>query len=150
MLPFSRIKHICFDVKDIEATEKFLADLLGVPSGGINTMLLEEGKGMVKVAFFHLEQGSIELAYHDLPPSWEGSPLKTAPGFHHIGFETPDFDKALSWLAEKGIHPLPQFPMDTGHSRVAFFHPEQTGGILIELHDSAYTQHKADARPSHK
>jgi catechol 2,3-dioxygenase-like lactoylglutathione lyase family enzyme len=146
MLPFSRIKHICFDVKDIEATEKFLADLLGVPSTGINTMLLEEGKGLVKVAFFHLASGSIELAYHDLPPSWEGSPLKTAPGFHHIGFETPEFDKALSWLAGKGIHPLPQFPMDTGHSRVAFFRPELTGGILMELHDSAYSEHKSGSK----
>ena len=144
MLPFSRIKHICFDVEDIDASEKLFSTLLGVPSTGINTMVLEEGKGLVKVCFFHLEQGSIELAYHDLPPSWKGSPLITPPGFHHIAFETPDFDGALFWLAEKGIHPLPQFPIDTGHSRVAFFETEKTGGILIELHDSAYAQHKAD------
>ncbi len=146
MLPFSRIKHICFDVKDIEASEKLFESLLGVPSTGINTMSLEGGKGTVKICFFHLEQGSIELAYNDLPPSWEGSPLITPPGFHHVAFETSDFEGALSWLAEKGIQPLPRFPMDTGHSRVAFFPPEKTGGILIELHDSAYSQHKSDSR----
>ena len=140
MLPFTHIKHICFDVNDIEATEKALESLLGVASTGINTVILEGGKGMVKTAFFHLEKGSIELAYHDLPPSWEGSPLKTPPGFHHIGFETPNFEEALSWLAGRNIHPLPGFPMDTGHSRVAFFPPDQTGGILIELHDSSYGQ----------
>ena len=143
MLPFSRIKHVCFDVKDIETSEKLFSSLLGVQSTGINTTVLEGGKGQVKICFFHLEQGSIELAQHELPPSWQGSPLITPPGFHHVAFETPDFDGALSWLAEKDIHPLPQFPMDTGHSRVAFFPPEKTDGILIELHDSAYAQHTA-------
>lgn len=140
MLPFTHIKHICFDVKDIEATEKVLESMLGVPSTGINTMTLEGGKGVVKTTFFHLARGTIELACHDLPPSWDASPIKTPPGFHHIGFETDRFDEALSWLAERGIQPLPRFPMDTGHSRVAFFPPEKTGGILIELHDSAYGQ----------
>jgi methylmalonyl-CoA/ethylmalonyl-CoA epimerase len=139
MLPFSRIKHICFDVRDIEAAEKLFEKLLGAPSTGINTMILEGGKGVVKTTFFHLESGCIELAYHDLPPSWEGSPLKTAPGFHHIGFETSDFDEALRALAANGIDLLPRFPMDTGHSRVAFLNPDQTGNILIELHDSAYS-----------
>ena len=140
MLPFSRIKHICFDVTDIEAAEKLYEKLLGVPSTGINTMILEGGKGVVKTTFFHLESGCIELAYHNLPPSWEGSPLKTAPGFHHVGFETPDFDEALKTLAANGVDPLPRFPMDTGHSKVAFLNPEQTGDILIELHDSAYSR----------
>jgi len=137
MLPFSRIKHIAFVVKDIEAMEKVLEEVLGVRSTGITTRMLEGGKGVVKTAFFHMEKGSIEIIYQEFPPSWEGSPLKTPPGFHHIAFETPDFEEALSSLAQKGIRPLPRFPMDTGHSRVAFFPPDQTGGILMELHDSA-------------
>jgi len=141
MLPLSAIKHVCFDVEDIEAAEKLMEGLLGVSSTGINTMTVDGGKGKVRTAFFHLEKGSIELAQHDLPPSWEGSPLKTPHGFHHVGFETDLFDEALATLAEKGINPLPGFPMDTGHSRVAFLNPEKTCGILIELHDSAYTPH---------
>ena len=103
-------------------------------------MRLEGGKGVVKTTFFHLEKGSIELAYHDLPPSWKDSPIKTGPGFHHIAFETSDFDEALSSLAEKGVHPLPQFPVETPHGRVAFFYPEQTGGILVELSEA--TEHE--------
>ena len=142
MLPFSRMEHICFDVTDMESAEKLFEALLGVPSSGIKTMTFKEEKGTVKTCFFHLEKGTIELASHDLPPSWEGSPLKKAPGFHHIGFETSDFEEALSKLAERGIHPLPRFPMDTGHARVAFFPPEQTGGILIELRDAAYGKEK--------
>ena len=137
MEPFSKIKHVCFDVADMEAGEKFFTRLLGISSTGVNTMVLEGGKGVVKTTFFHLEKGSVELAFHDLPPSWDGSPLKTKPGFHHIAFETPHFDEALESLAERGIHPLPQFPMETGHGKVAFFNPDETGGILIELHELA-------------
>ncbi len=144
MLPFSRIKHVCFSVDDIEASEKLFAGLLGVASTGINTMVMEGGKGVVKTAFFYLEKGSIELVHQELPPSWKGSPLDKPEGFHHVGFETADFAGALASLAAKGIHPLPGFPMDTGHSRVAFFPPEQTGGVLIELHDAGYG---SDSRP---
>jgi len=133
MLPFSRIKHICFDVEDIEAAEAVFAKVLGVRSSGITTVLLDGGKGVVKNTFFHLDQGAIELAYHDLPESWQDSPINTGPGFHHIAFEVPNFDEALSELREKGITPLPNFPVMTPHGRVVFFHPERTGGILIEL-----------------
>jgi len=87
----------------------------------------------VKTAFFHLEEGSIELAHHRLPESWRDSPIDGAPGFHHLAFEVDDFDQALSGLARQGISPLPHFPFKTPHGRVAFFPPEQTGGILMEL-----------------
>ena len=133
MLPFSKINHVCFDVEDIGAAEALFTRLLGVSSTGVTAMPLEGGKGVVKTTFFHLEKGSIELAYHDLPESWKGSPICTGPGFHHIAFEVEDFDEALSSLAEKGILPLPKFPIKTPHGRVAFFHSEQTGGILVEL-----------------
>lgn len=133
MLPFSRMKHICFDVEDIEVAEAAFTRVLGVRSTGITAMLLDGGKGVVKSTFFHLDQGSIELAYHDLPESWKDSPINRGPGFHHIAFGVPDFDGALSELKARGITPLPNFPLKTPHGRVAFFHPEQTGGILIEL-----------------
>ncbi len=133
MLPFSRIKHICFNVEDIEEAEATFTEILGIGSTGITTLPLEGQKGVVKNTFFHLENGSIELAYHELPQSWRDSPINVGPGFHHIAFEVQNFDETLSELARKGITPLPQFPFKTPHSRVAFFHPEQTGGILFEL-----------------
>jgi methylmalonyl-CoA epimerase len=133
MLPFSRIKHICFNVREIEEAEALFTKILGVRSTGITTLSLDGQKGVVKNTFFHLEKGSIELACHDLPESWRDSPINTGLGFHHIAFEVPNFDEALSELARVGITPLPQFPFTTPHGRVAFFHPEQTGGILCEL-----------------
>jgi methylmalonyl-CoA/ethylmalonyl-CoA epimerase len=133
MLPFSRLKHICFDVEDIEKAGALFAEVFGVQSTGINTISLEGGKGMVKTTFFHLAKGSVELACHHLPESWRDFPINRGPGFHHLAFEVDDFDAALSSLAEQGVFPLPRFPFKTPHGRVAFFQPEQTGGILFEL-----------------
>jgi len=133
MVPFSRMKHVCFNVQDIEEAEAVFTKILGVQSTGITTLFLDDQKGVVKNTFFHLEKGSIELAYHDLPESWRDSPINTGLGFHHIAFETLHFDKALSELAQMGITPLPHFPFKTPHGRVAFFHPEKTGGVLFEL-----------------
>jgi catechol 2,3-dioxygenase-like lactoylglutathione lyase family enzyme len=133
MLPFSRIKHICFNVQDIQEAEAMFTKVLGVRSTGITTLPLNGQKGLVKNTFFHLEKGSIELAYHDLPESWRDSPINMGLGFHHIAFEVPNFDEAFSELARRGIIPLPKFPFKTPHGRVAFFYPEQTGGILFEL-----------------
>jgi methylmalonyl-CoA epimerase len=133
MFPFSRIKHICFNVQDIEEGEVVFTKILGVRSTGITAFPLDGQQGVVKNTFFHLEKGSIELAYHDLPKSWRDSPINTGPGFHHIAFEVQNFDEALSELARKGINPLPKFPLKTPLGRVAFFYPKQTGGILFEL-----------------
>jgi methylmalonyl-CoA epimerase len=133
MFPFLRIKHICFNVQDIEEEEVLFTKILGVRSTGITTSALEGQQGVLKNTFFHLERGSIELAYHDLPESWRDSPINTGPGFHHIAFEVPNFDEALLELARKGIHPLPKFPRKTPHGCVAFLYPKQTGGILFEL-----------------
>jgi catechol 2,3-dioxygenase-like lactoylglutathione lyase family enzyme len=133
MLPFSRLKHICFAVEDIEVAEFSWAKLLGLKSTGITALSLEGRKGIVRNTFFHLEKGSIELVYQDLPPSWKNSPIDRGSGFHHIAFETKHFDEALEVLAKMGIRPLPRFPIETPHGRVAFFRPEQTAGILIEL-----------------
>jgi catechol 2,3-dioxygenase-like lactoylglutathione lyase family enzyme len=133
MLPFSRMKHICFDVENIEEAENRFSKIFGIRSAGIRTISLEDRKGTVKTTFFHLEEGSIELACHRLPDSWKDSPINRGPGFHHLAFEVDDFDGALSNLARQGVFPLPRFPFETPHGRVAFFPPEQTGGILVEL-----------------
>lgn len=138
-MPFSRIKHICFDVEDIEANEALFSQILGVASTGITVMPLDDGRGVVKTTFFHFQHGSIELAYHRLPESWRDSPLNTGPGFHHIAFETPSLDEALLELAVKGIKPLPRFPLKTPRGRIAFLDPRQTGGLLIELCETEQT-----------
>jgi len=130
-----RINHICFEVEHMEATASLLQRILCIPSAGISTITLDNANGSVQTTFFHLEQGSIELSHHDLHGSWENSPLNRRPGFHHVSFQVPDLGNALAELAGKGVEPLPDFPMDTPHGRIAFLNPDHTGEILIELRE---------------
>lgn len=128
-----RFSHICFDTENIAESVELFSGLLGAPCSAIKTMILDNGAGKVKTAFFHLNGGSIELAEHHLPASWGETPLLTGPGFHHIAFEVSRLDETLSRLESLGIRPLPNFPMATPHGRVAFLDPQKTGGILWEL-----------------
>ena len=133
MNALDRLSHICFDTANIVQSVKLFSALLGAPCPAIKTISLDNGDGEVKTAFFHIENGCIELAEHHLPASWGATPLLTGPGFHHIAFEVSRFDETLNMLQKQGIRPLPRFPMATPHGRVAFLDPQRTGGILWEL-----------------
>ena len=130
---FGKISHICFDVENIEEAVEFYSKTLGTERPMIQSMEISQGKGLVKTAFLRLEGVDIELAEHHLPASWGDSPLRTRPGFHHIAFASSRFDEEIQDLMDKGIKPLPGFPMATDHGRVAFLDPGRTGGVLWEL-----------------
>ncbi len=133
MFTGGRISHICFDVENIEEAAKSYGHLLGAECTEVVTVPLEDGAGVVKTVFFHLDGGSIELVEHHFPPSWGDTPLKTGPGFHHVAMEVSALDEALSGLEKQGIRPLPKFPIKTPHGRIAFLDPKQTEGILWEV-----------------
>jgi len=133
MFKGGRISHICIDVENIEESAKFYSHLLGAECSEIVTIPLEDGVGVAKTTFFHLDGGSIELVEQHFPSSWGDTPLLTGPGFHHIAIEVSAFDEVLTRLERQRIRPLPKFPMKTPHGRIAFLDPKQTGGILWEL-----------------
>ena len=59
---------------------------------------------------------------------------KRGPGLHHIALEIEGIDEALALLKAMGVRLIDESPRvgARGH-RVAFVHPEATGGVLIEL-----------------
>ncbi len=59
---------------------------------------------------------------------------RRGPGLHHIAFRVPDLAGALATFRESGVRLIDNVPRPgaRGH-RVAFLHPESTGGVLVEL-----------------
>jgi methylmalonyl-CoA epimerase len=59
---------------------------------------------------------------------------KRGAGLHHIAYRVSDIDAALERLARAGIRLIDERarPGARGH-RVAFLHPQSTGGVLVEL-----------------
>ena len=58
------------------------------------------------------------------------------PGLHHVAFEVDDVPSELARLAAIGERLVDEHPRrGLGGLRVAFVHPEATGGVLAELVD---------------
>jgi methylmalonyl-CoA/ethylmalonyl-CoA epimerase len=59
-------------------------------------------------------------------------------GLHHIAFEVDDIDETTEQLKARGFRFIYDKPADGKFgSRVNFMHPKSTGGILVELTQSA-------------
>lgn len=63
---------------------------------------------------------------------------KRGPGVHHIAFRVDDLDAELDRLKALGVHLIDQHPRRGAEGkRIAFLHPKETGGVLIELCEAA-------------
>ena len=87
------------------------------------------------VTFFKLGDTKIEL----LCPQNENSTVhkfleKRGPGTHHIAFAVDDIHAEIERMKKEGFQPLSEGPMVGAMKKlVIFFHPRDTGGVLIEL-----------------
>ncbi|MFB6170347.1 MAG: methylmalonyl-CoA epimerase [Haloarculaceae archaeon] len=93
----------------------------------------EEFDGM-QVVFLEAGDGYFEL----LEPLDDGTIARyleeNGPGIHHLALATEDIEAALGVCRENGVELVDEEPRPGawGHE-VAFLHPRDTGGILIEL-----------------
>ncbi len=91
----------------------------------------------VVVAFMPAGESEVEL----LEPIDEEGPVarfleKRGEGMHHICFEVIDIHKLLARLKEKGVELIDREPrIGTGGKKIAFIHPREAHGVLIELYE---------------
>jgi methylmalonyl-CoA/ethylmalonyl-CoA epimerase len=128
---FGRIDHIGVAVDDLEGAVALYRDRLGmreqhrerVEEFGVDAVLLEIG------------DGHVELLSPLSADTGVGRFLESrGPGLHHVAYQTDDIDSALEAMRAAGLRLIDERPR-TGirASRVAFVHPESTGGVLTEL-----------------
>jgi methylmalonyl-CoA/ethylmalonyl-CoA epimerase len=127
--PGARIAHIGLAVRSLQDLLPFFRDVLRmeeVPlsdSDGAKIIGLEAGGTLVEL----------------LEPSAEGSPIdryirKRGPGIHHVCMAVDDLDESLRRCRDAGMRLIDETPrLGAEGKRIAFIHPESTGGILIEL-----------------
>ena len=126
-----KIDHIGIAVNSLEEVLPIYRDLFGREADDS----LDFPSQKVKIAFFSAGESSIEL----LEPTSDDSPIskflqKRGPGVHHICYRVENLDESIANLKEKGYKPLDETPRPGAHNtKVCFFHPKQTGGVLIEL-----------------
>ena len=130
----TRLRHVAVAVESIDAALPLwkalgleLRHTEDVPSEGVRTAHLAAGGSEVEL---------LEPLAGDTPV---GRFLKRqGPGLHHVALEVNDLAAALVRCADAGLKPLSGDARDGAEgSRVAFFHPRDTGGVLLELVEPA-------------
>jgi methylmalonyl-CoA/ethylmalonyl-CoA epimerase len=125
-----KIQHLGIAVKDLDGAVAFFRDVLGLSHEGYETV--EEQK--VKTAIFRVGETSVELLSSTAPDGPVGKFIeKRGEGIHHVCFKVADIDGAISRTKRMGVKMIDETPKRGVHgTRVAFLHPKDTFGVLIE------------------
>ncbi|MDQ4127606.1 MAG: methylmalonyl-CoA epimerase [Actinomycetota bacterium] len=127
----SRIYHLGYAVKDIEAASRFYEENFGVEPGAPEVV---EDQGIV-ATMFAIGESKIELVQPTHPDSPVGKFLaKRGEGFHHVAYQVDDLREALAELKRNGVELIDEQPRwGVGGTRMAFVHPNSAFGVLTEL-----------------
>jgi methylmalonyl-CoA epimerase len=136
---FARIDHIGVAVEDLDAALELYggsftmitADRTTVEEQGVEAVLLDVGENHVEL----------------LSPLGPDTPVgkflaKRGPGLHHVAYQVTDVEAELGRLRDAGIQLIDEAPRaGLRDSRVAFLHPDSTGGVLTEIVQPAQGVH---------
>jgi methylmalonyl-CoA/ethylmalonyl-CoA epimerase len=130
-----RINHLGIASATLEEAMGRMGRLFGMEAEHVE----EVADQKVKTAFFPVGPSNLEFLETTDPAGAIGKFLeKKGPGIHHVAFEVDDVDAAVKELLAKGVRMIDQAPRSGAHgSRIAFIHPAETGGVLMELCQSA-------------
>ncbi|MGQ9664267.1 MAG: methylmalonyl-CoA epimerase [bacterium] len=118
-------------VKDISVALKIWQEVLG-----LRLIIIEEvPEQKVRVAILELNKIHIELLEPTLPDSTVAKFIeKRGEGLHHIAFEVDNIEETLDNLKKSGVKLIDEKPRRGAQgSKIAFIHPQSTGGVLLEL-----------------
>jgi methylmalonyl-CoA/ethylmalonyl-CoA epimerase len=130
------LSHVSLAVPSLEAAAKRLKEVYGLSIGKI---AVNEQQG-VRMAYVELPNARIEL----MEPSRPDSPIakflerNPAGGIHHFCLNVDDVPATSAGIAQKGARVLgdgkPQ--LNVHGERIAFVHPKDFLGALVELEES--------------
>lgn len=125
------LDHVAIAVPSITAALPLLERITGAPGSPLERVESQQ----VDVAFVGSGESRVELIQ---PTSSESTVQRfldrRGPGLHHIAYRVTDLAAKLDQLASQGVRLIDREPRIGAHGhRVAFIHPESTGGVLIEL-----------------
>lgn len=130
------INHVGLAPKDPAKARTFLTDILGLGFHGDE--LVKEQKTLTAMYSSSSTSETGPRLEILIPSNGEG-PIasfleKKGSGIHHIAMLVDSVENAVASLKKKGVRLIDESPRPGAHeTRIAFIHPESTGGLLIEL-----------------
>ena len=132
-----KIDHLGIAVSSISDSLAFYREALGLELAATETVP-DQG---VHVALLPVGDSRIEL----LEPFSDDTPVgrfiaKRGEGLHHICYEVEDLASKIEDLKTRGIRVLDGYPRRGAEGKlVAFLHPANANGVLVELVEKAGT-----------
>jgi len=126
-MSYKKLHHVGIIVEDLQsAIEKFEGFGLSC------TEIRELKEAGVKIAFFPVGESLVELLHFQPDRTQDASGAQTN-GINHIAFEVENLDASIADFQRNGATLMDGFPRTIGQSRMAFFSPETTLNVLIEI-----------------
>ncbi len=131
MIGLTEIDHVGIACVDLEASVERYRRLFGAEP--VHRERVEE-QGVDEV-LFAVGESFIQLLGALGPDTPIGRSLVTrGPGLHHVAYRVSDVEVALADLRNQGIRLIDEQPRRGGRgTKIAFVHPRDTGGVLVEL-----------------
>ena len=127
------IDHIGIIVDDLDKAIEMFEHLFQIKP----TKVTELADAGLKIA--HLEARNIGIELIQYAGGDEGFGRRVmgpGRGVNHMSIQVEDTDSAVKDLQDKGLRVMEGFPRTGSHGRVAFFEPETTRDILLEICES--------------
>ena len=126
-----KIRHLGIVVTDLErALEKFTG--FGLPCNEV----IEKKEDGMRIGFFPIGDTLIEILQFSPDKGWDPmhALVRSQKGtLNHICFEVDDLEPSIRDFEKKGAKLVEGCPKPGAHGRVAFFYPETTEDVLIDL-----------------
>jgi methylmalonyl-CoA/ethylmalonyl-CoA epimerase len=127
-----KMRHIGIMGKDFERTVKKFKGF-GLPC----TEVMEVKEIKAKIAFFPIGDTMLELICEEGPVNpqdkMQVTVRKQEGTINHLCFEVDNLETTIKDFEKNGAKLIEGCPRRGAHGRVAFFDPETTEGVLIEL-----------------
>ena len=124
------IDHIGIVVENLEQSVALFERLFHLIPSSIKDM----PDAGLRIAQLNGANISIELLqYSEQGESLAKKTMGVNPGINHFSIKVEDINSSLKDLESKGLKVMDGFPRPGSHGRVAFFQPETTQGILLEV-----------------
>ena len=139
-MKLGRLNHVGVATPSIEKSVETYRTLLGADVIGTPFDLPAQG---VKVCFIDAPNTQVEL----IEPYDESSPIagflkkNPAGGQHHVCFEVPDIDQAVTEMTANGATILGAPRIGAHGTPIVFVHPRDFGGMLVELMETPKEDH---------
>ena len=126
-----KMRHVGIITEDFDRTTKQFEGF-----GLTCSEVIEREEYGMRIAFFPIGDTLIEFISFSPDKGWD--PVHTVVrsqegAINHICFEVDDLEASIQDFEKNGAKLVEGSPRAGAHGRVAFFYPETTEGILIEL-----------------